>query len=400
MSNPVPFPSYEIARCPYPFYDVAREEPIYQVPDTGNFIVTKFEDVAQVLSNNELFSSASVLMQDGEHRACTVDEARHATVGPFVAMDPPVHSPRRMVARQILKPDDIKSLEPLVARTIDELIETFEHKGACEFISSFALRLPTRVVLNMLGLPLEDEDRAITWSQYDGRGTRFHPKDRRDGIKGTLLDVADYMRVAVQERYDHPRDDGLGRFVSAHVASEGSFNLTNAIADASLLLFGGITTTAHMLGNVMKLILDDEALHQRVLADPSCLPAVINESLRLESPVQWVDRICLEDTEVGGVLIPAGAILLVLIGAANRDEHVFSEANDVDLSRRGPGHVAFGYGIHTCIGAPLARTEGKMAFETLFQRLPRLRYADGNDFEPVGGTMLFRGVEKLNLRFD
>ncbi|WP_404478848.1 cytochrome P450 [Novosphingobium sp. BL-52-GroH] len=398
MNSPKVFPSYEVAKCPYPFYEEMRGRPVSPAGVGDEYIVSSFEDVSFVLTNPQLFSSASTLPENGRHRTRTVEEARGATQGGFVMLDPPVQAKRRRVARQILKADDINSLKPLIEATVDELIDEIEARGSCEFIHDFAERLPARVVLTMLGLPLEDQDRAIGWARYDGRGTRFHPVERQDGIQGTLLDVADYMKDAIVTRYESPTDDGLSRFVHEHVAAEGKFDLVNILSDASLLIFGGVTTTAHMLGNTMKIILDDPALRGRILKDKAAIPLILNEGLRLESPVQWVDRLCLEDTEVGGVMIPAGAIVLVLIGSANRDEKLFENPDDFAFQRRQP-HVAFGKGIHTCIGAPLALAEGKLALEKIFDRLPNITYDDDrNDFQTIGDTMLFRGLERLYLK--
>ncbi|WP_404477563.1 cytochrome P450 [Novosphingobium sp. BL-52-GroH] len=397
MNSPKTFPSYEVARCPYPFYEQMRGCPVAPAGVGGEFIVSAFDDVSFVLTNPQIFSSASTYPENGRHRTRTVQEARGATSGGFVMLDPPVQAKRRRVARQILKADDINSLKPLIESTIDELIDEIEARGSCEFINDFAERLPARVVLTMLGLPMEDQDRAIGWARYDGRGTRFHPSERQDAIQGTLLDVAEYMKSAIVERYETPRDDGLSRFIKEHVAAEGEFNLVNVLSDASLLMFGGVTTTAHMLGNTMKIILDDPALHARVMSDAASIPLILNEGLRLESPVQWVDRLCMEDVEVGGVHIPAGAIVIVLLGSANRDEAVFERPDTFAFQRRQP-HVAFGKGIHTCIGAPLALAEGKLALEKIFRRLPNIRYDDArNNFDTIGDTMLFRGLDALYL---
>ena len=181
----------------------------------------------------------------------------------------------------------------------------------------------------------------------------------------------------------------------------GHFDLPNVVADGTNLMVGGIFTTTHLLANMMNLLLRDPSTLAAVKADHSLLARTIEETLRLEAPVQWSPRLALQDTEVGGVAIPAGSILLLVWGSANHDECVFSDPDAFDLERGNvKDHMAFGNGTHFCLGAPLARLEARVAFQQLLTRLPNLRLKDPEASAPAMDSPLFRGPSRVEVVWD
>lgn len=396
------FPSYEVAACPYPHFDeLRRSDPVHRVPGREEFLLTRYEDVCAVLADPETFSSTvAERLPDGTIIAASLEFARSRDgIRPLQQADPPEHALKRRVAFDCMKPNRVAAFEPTLARIVDGLIDRFAGAGEVDFVERFATPLPALVMHAFLGLPEEDASLAEMWGRYEGQATRYHDPDRREAIAAGIRGMGEYVLAAVTERLDQPRDDILSEFVAAHVEAHGEFRADDVVADASNLLLGGIVTSSHMLGWTMKLLLEQSTLVDWLEDRPRAV-RMIEESLRLESPVAWTSRLALEDTEIAGTPIPAGAVVICHLGAANRDAAHFSDPDKVAPGRDElKDHVAFGRRSHFCIGAPLARLEGRLAFERLFARLPRLRLADRNDFEPLD-SLAFRGLRELWVEFD
>jgi cytochrome P450 len=213
--------------------------------------------------------------------------------------------------------------------------------------------------------------------------------------------MKEYLEAAILDRHASPRDDVLSEIVHAQVERDGELRLDYLRAEAGLLLAGGFVTTAHMIASAMLLLLRHPDAHERVRADRSLIKKLLEEALRVESPVQWQPRVTTVDTEVAGVEIPAGSLVLVLLAAANRDDAAFAAADELDLGRpASPPHVAFGYGTHFCLGAPLGRLEGRIAFERLLTRLGAIRLAEGQEAVTSLESTIFRGPKALHLTFE
>jgi cytochrome P450 len=214
-----------------------------------------------------------------------------------------------------------------------------------------------------------------------------------------MLELGRYMRDAIVERYERPRDDELSRFVRDHVEEYGELDLPNIVPDATTLMIGGIFTTTHLLSNTMLLLLQNPAQLTLVRADRSLLGRAVEESLRAEAPVQWSPRLATTDAQVAGVPIPAGAMLILVWASVNHDDALFGDAERFDVVRPNvKDHLSFGHGIHYCLGAPLARMEARITFDRLLDRLPGLRLA-GGEVEYLEAP-LFRGPKELHVEFD
>jgi cytochrome P450 len=208
------------------------------------------------------------------------------------------------------------------------------------------------------------------------------------------------MERAVAARVAHPTEDFLSELIAAQIDQEGELAPAYLAAEADLLLFAGNVTTTHLLVSMMRLLLEHPLWHAAVLADRTLVPALVDETLRLEPPVQWLAREVLEDVIVGGTPIPAGSRVIVIWGSGNHDPERFEDPESFDLGRSGTvkHHLAFGRGIHRCLGAPLAQLEGRVAFERLLDRLPRMRLAEKNQFEPIP-SLLFRATSELYVEW-
>jgi cytochrome P450 len=394
------FPSSDTMRCPYAYYRTLRDEaPVHRLPG-GEYLISRHADVAHVTRHPELFSSHHSVVEDGRMRAATlVDYADADRAWGILTSDPPDHTWKRKLAFEMFKPGRLRDREAEIQGYVDELLDAFVERGECEFVSEFSDRLPARVILAMFGLPPEYVDRAIAWGGYEGTGTTYASEEGQRAARESILDLSAFIRDRVLERVDDSRDDDLSRHVQRHLEIRGELDMPNLVAEAINLFAAGMTTTAHLIARMMQLFIENPAEQAKARRSRGDLKKAIEETLRIESPVQFIARLAVEDTSVGGVPIPAGSILLLLLGAANRDTSVFESPETFDIERsNAKDHLAFGDGSHFCLGAPLGRLEATIAFERIFARVTDLRFADG--FAPENlRSVLFRGPAELPIRF-
>jgi cytochrome P450 len=394
------YPAPDVCRFPYPAFARLREDaPVHRVPGRAEYLVSRHADIVHVMRQPEVFSNLVFVIEDGAVRAARLEDVRPDRVGPIFSSDPPAHTRKRTLGFEYFKPGRLPGYEPLMVAIADELIDAFADASEVEFVSAFAMPFPTRVVMGILGFPAEDSREALRWGSYDGHGNRYLPPERRENMEDGIRAMVEHVRSAVTDRHAVPRDDVLSAFVRDRVEADGRLDLPNVTAEVVNFINGGMHTTRDMLGNTLRFLLEDPERHARAVADPRAIVKAIDESLRLESTLQWTGRLALVDTEVDGTPIPAGSIVILLLASANRDCRAFRRPDEFDLDRPDlKSHLAFGTHIHSCLGAPLARVEGRVAFERLLARLPGLRLAEHNDFAPRA-SLNFRGLETLRLAF-
>ena len=394
-------PSAEVTQRPYPVYAALQKQaPVYHLP-TGEYVITRHEDINRLTRDTTTLSSHHSVMEDGWMRAATLeDHLSPDRVWAIVSSDPPAHTLKRKLAFEMFKPGRLREREPLVREFADDLIDRFIDRGECEFVGEFANPLPASVILTLFGLPLDYLDRALAWGGYEGFGTRFASRERQAAARDSILDLGMFLKDRILERVDDPGDDDLSRFVQRHIEEYGELRLGEVIAEASNLFIGGIITTTHLLSNMMRLFIEHPDQQAKAAAGGPALKRSVEEALRIESPVQLGPRLAVKDLEVDGIAIPAGSILLMVWGAANRDEETFSCPAQFDVERKNvKNHMAFGNGPHFCLGAPLGRMEAVIAFERIFARTRNLRFGPGNDFRNQE-AVIFRGPDHLYIEFD
>lgn len=397
-----PFPSADTTMCPYPYYEALREAaPVHRLP-TGEFVVSRHADILYATRHPEVFSNRHTVSEDGWMRGATLaDLERTDYPWAIVSSDSPTHTEKRKLAFEMFKPGRLRAREPMVREYVDELIDDFIDHGECEFVSEFADLLPAKVILTLFGLPLDHLERALAWGRYEGFGTRFASHEAQSGARDGILDLGTFLREHIVERLESPLDDDLSVFVQRHREHYGEVDMPNLIADTANLFIGGIITTTHLLSSMMMLFIRHPDQQELARATHSNLKRAVEESLRFESPVQMGPRLVREDTELGGVAIPKGSIVLLVWGSANRDKCVFSEADTFDLERKNvKDHMAFGGGPHFCMGAPLGRMESEVAFERIFARVTNLRFAEGKNDFANHHAVIFRGPRRLHIEFD
>jgi cytochrome P450 len=404
-TSPVPgdfeWPTPELAECPFPFYDALRREaPVYKYPGRNEYVLSHWEDIVYVAERPELFPQMSTA---GREANPSNPHDEPLTPASMAQTNLPEHRRKRILGLKLVSQEKLRSYEPLVRRLADELIDGFAGRGECEFYREFANQLPVLVVAEILGLPRHDAPMFLRWYESVApAASRFLSEEQLAEQQRSDAAAKAYMRQAILERVDRPRDDFLSEFVEAQVAQEGGLALGYLVDEASLFLFAGNVTTTHMLASTMLLLCEHPDQLALVLADRARVRNLIEESLRIESPVQWLSRYVKEDVEIRGTAIPAGSTVVVIWASGNRDEGRFADGDAFRVDRPDvvKHHLAFGRGNHLCLGAPLARLEGRIAFEQLLSRLPGLRLAPGrNDFTHID-NILFRAPKRVYVEFE
>jgi cytochrome P450 len=406
------WPSREVTECPFPFYEALRHEtPVHHIPGTNEYLVSRHDDICSVAARTELFSSdfSKHHPPDGGQNVRNkprVDVGGATRFAPYsmAGTDPPEHKEKRALGLRFLSRERLKTYEGLVEAMVGEVVDGWIDRGECDFRAEFGDILPVLVMADILGLPREDVPlfKRFGAREVPSAGAPYM-SDAQMEIEASLYrESSEYMRAALLERVERPRDDFLSELIHAQIEQYDEFDLAYSIAEANTFLRAGISTTAHMLASAMLALCSDPALADRIRADGELAKPFVEEVLRLESPVQWSSRHCTADTEIGGVPIPRGALVLVMWASGNRDGARFDSAEELCPAREqvAKHQLAFGRGPHLCIGAPLARLEGQVAVRVLLARLRNIRLVEEESDLRHIESYYFRAPRRLQIAFD
>jgi len=374
----------DMSKCPQPLYKMMREHAAVIRADERHVLVTRHAEVMDTLRDAETFSSDMDAVPLGNDR-------------PLIPLqiDPPDHLKFRKILDPLFAPRAVARLEPEVRRLTNELVDAFIEDGTVDLSEALAVPLPCTVFLALLGLPQEDLPTFLRIKDGIIRPPGLAGHDADVVRKRTAQEIYAYFAPVIAARRAEPRDDLITRFTDAEV--DGHRLSDDDIVDICFLfLIAGLdTVTATLTCNVAYLAQHPD--HRRELAeDPSLIPAAVEELMRWESPVPGVARVLARDVEVAGEPLEAGTRVTVLIGAANTDDDEFDRADTVDFHREANRHLAFGGGIHRCLGSHLARLELRVAMEELQRRIPDYELAPDTTLEYTEGL---RAVEHLPLVF-
>jgi cytochrome P450 len=372
---------------PYPIYRHLRNNaPVYRNEDRDVWVLSRYHDVQWAARDWKRFISG---------RGVDIDVEDYSLgPGDFLDLDPPRHDELRRVIHDAFSPKRISALESFVRASVVDLIEPIVEAGGGDLAKDFAQRLPLGVICELWGVPRVDHAQIEEWFV---RMVERVPGEVavQDDVWAAADEMHDYVADAVRQRRRTPRDDLLG--IIARALEDGRMSEEEVDGMTRILLVAGIHTTSTFIANTF-LLLEALPAERRILAtEPETMPAAIEELLRYETPVQWLARRTATDVEVQGSTIACGERVILLWAAANRDERKFVEPDVLDFRRERVRHVAFGEGIHHCIGAPLARLESRIAFEEFFRRVP--------EYEVIGPvermfTRQERGLASLPVRID
>ena len=383
----------EALRCPFPAYAELREQGVTFVEAANAFLVTRLEDIDTVLRDVETFSSRNAI---GAPPIPPESElAKHV---PFLLLsDEPEHSARRKLVQRAFTPSRLARFEPRIRELCTDLVEGLRGRTEVEFMADFAVPLPIAVITTVLGVP-DDEAPALRRLSEELAGTVGHHGADPAEIVRIAKEFAALLAPSLEAAAASQEEGTILHTIAAAERTAGlpRHDATRFVME--LLIAGNITTTDH-IGNSMMLLAQDPELADRLRSDPSRLSYFIEESLRLESPIQGLFRMATTDTVVGGTPIPAGSRVQVMFGSGNRDEALVERPDEMDLARRSPSaHLAFGRGIHSCLGNILARLESKVALETLLGSVSRFELAVDADSVDYLPSLANRGPQALPLR--
>ena len=389
---------------PYPVFEALREQdPVHWSPRYRSWFVTRFDDVSAALRDPRYSSDRITPYVEAKLSGPDTDPALRQTFAVLedwmVFKDPPDHTRMRRLLRRAFTPRSVEALRPRVAELADELLDGIAGTGSADLVRSYAYPLTAGVVAEMLGVPKEDRDLFKDWSDaitalvFAGLGS----PERYDRAVRGMLELRDYLTELAAHVADHPRDDLLTALVQARDEGD-TLSHDEVVATGVLLLFAGHETTTNLIGNGLLALLEHP--DQRALPESGevGVPQAIEEFLRYDGPAKTLVRVMAEDVELRGQTLARGQRVFLCPPGANRDPEVFADPGRLDLTRRENQHLGFGFGLHYCLGAPLARLEAGIAVPAALHRLPGLRLDPDVPlaWQPV---LLSRGLAALPVRF-
>jgi cytochrome P450 len=382
-----------VRRDPYPYYaHLRKHEPVKYLPGLQAFAVSRHEDVRAVLLDHELFSSEPLI----QIAFGAFNPAPGATY--MIATDPPDHSRLRALVNKAFSRRYVAELRDEIAAREDEFLDRFEDGREFDFAGTFAAPLPVSVIADMLGVEAGMHTSFRRWSNNVTAGG--NAEALTDSQREQFTKDAEEFRAYFLDRIEHarrrPGDDLISALVTAE-SQEGKLSADEILAMCVLLLIAGNETTTNLLSNLMVCMAEFPDQEAAVRADRSLMPKLLEESLRYLSPVQLIFRKATRDTEIAGVPVAKDAIVLPMFASANRDASAFSDPDRIDVHREDlRGHLAFGWGVHMCVGKALSLLEGEIAVNALFDRFSRFEVAT-SDIEWCDAFYL-RGPKALSVR--
>jgi cytochrome P450 len=398
----------DVLERPVDYHHALHERPIWFDDRLGFFICSTYDVMREILRNTAVFSSVDSQAVDSLRpppaEVIALRKRSHATVNTLVTNDPPSHSRFRKMVDEPFRPRSIEQLTVQMREIVDQTIDAFIDRGRCEIVTELAIPIPIKVIADLLGIPRDLAPKIKAWSDAAVEPLGMMISDERL-IECTRLvkEFQDFVVGELESRRSAPRGDLLSHLVEARDAEGRGFTIPEMLSLTQQFLVAGNETTTNAIAAGVQLLIENPDQLARLEADPNPnrIRAFANEVLRLEAPVQGLFRVVKCDTEIGGLRIPAGARIMLRFAAANRDPAKYPHPDALDATRHNAGtHLAFGAGIHHCIGANLAREEMVQTFSALIGRARAFAFEpDRNDFSHHP-SMILRGLKRLFITFD
>ncbi|MBD2497596.1 cytochrome P450 [Nostoc sp. FACHB-280] len=355
------------------FAQMRQESPVFYSTEHQCWMIFRYDDVSRVLSEWKTFSSQLPQLHEREDFSQSL-----------ATTDPPKHQSLRSIVQKVFTTNQVEALAPRITELTYELLGQMKQHKQVDLVHAFAIPLPVIVIAEILGIPVEDREDFKRWS--DGIMA---------GSQTAIQDMADYFRQLLKERQQRPSKDLISDLIAAY--AEGEKLTAQELVDfCMILLLAGNETTTNLITNTIWSLSEHPDENRRLRNDLSLLPTTIEEVLRYRSPITYLQRYTKVETQIGDQIIPPGKLVWAWISSANRDELQFKNSDRFIIDREPNKHLAFGYGIHFCLGAPLARLEAKIALKALLEEFPHLQVDATQPLKPIP-TLLVHGLESLNV---
>ena len=385
--RPFVLPEQAMSLDPFSWYREMREsQPVYYDSENELWNMFRYDDTQRILMDPAMFSS------EVTQRMMTDEERKQVTGEPSILnLDPPRHRQLRSLVTQAFTPRTVARLEGRVTAIVDEYLNKVASTGRMDIIADLAYPLPVTVIAELLGVPTSDQAQFKHWSD-------IIVSTRRDEAMQAFKEMGQYFGRITKERRADPKEDLISELIAAQVDGQ---HLTDGelISFYVLLLVAGNETTTNLLGNALLCFDEHPETMEELRANPALLPSAIEEVLRYRSPVQRLIRITSNDVVIRGHEIKAGQLVSPWLGAANRDPEQFPDAETFKIDRTPNRHVAFGHGIHFCVGAPLSRLEAKIALDMLLKRFKDIKRDRDVSLQRIPAASAFFGVQALPMTF-
>lgn len=369
--------------------------------DGPAWIVTRMEEAMKVLKDHTRFTvDGGSIEGNVDIRQNVADPSAPPTflnAKSLLSVDEPDHRRLRRLVSKAFTPKYMESLRPRVQKIADELLDRVQDKGEMDIVKDYAYPLPINVISDMLGVPQADQEQILGWSSAIAHGQGLGRQD--PGVAEQIRAFGEYIVQLVADKRQHPADDLISQLVA--VEEEGDqLDEAELISMISLLIFAGHETTSNLIATGTLMLLDHSGQLEKLKADLNLVPSAVEELLRFNGPATIAGpRFATEDIELGGQQIKKGDMVIPILKSANRDELQFTNSEELDITRTIKRHLAFGHGIHMCLGAPLARVEGDIAFSTLLRRMPNLRLSIPRKSVTWHFTLSSQGLISLPVAF-
>ncbi|QSJ20569.1 cytochrome P450 [Nostoc sp. UHCC 0702] len=395
--------SSEFRTNPYPIYHRLRfEEPVHKSFVGGDWVLTRYADVKAVLRSNrirshdqpELIKEKNQYLQNRGRNLNTLAQISNKIL---FYMNPPDHHRLRSLVVKAFSPLVVERMRPRIHKIVDDLLEQVQNKGNMDIIADIAGPLPVIVIGKMLGIPIEAQEQLHQWSNVLSRILdSLVSLEEYEILNRVIGEFQDYLRGLIIEREKNPQEDLISALIAAREQSD-KLTLEELLAICILLFATGEETTVNTIGNGMLALLHHPDQMEQLKKEPTIIQSAVEEILRYDSPVQLTARVAIDNIEIGNQTIQAGEKLILCLGAANRDPYQFPNPDQFNIHRYQDNHVAFGDGIHYCLGAALARVQAQIAINTLLQQFPDLQLA--SDKLEWRKNIALRGLKSLPVTF-
>lgn len=397
------FFSADFAENPFPAFTQMRAAgAVVPIPapfvggDQQVWLVTRLEEAVQVLKDRQFTVDMSTTNEEHANQPMRQSGPGHLLSQSMISVDEPDHRRLRGLVSKAFTPKYIQSLRPSIQQIADELLDRVQDQGHMDLVNDYAFPLPITVISDMLGVPTQNRELIREWSDTLTGAIDTGQRGRRRDRTQTFTD---YLVQLIAEKRQHPQDDLISQLVQIEEAGD-RLDEGELLSMIALLIFAGHETTSNLIGIGTLMLLDHPEQMERLKQDPSLVPSAVEELLRYNGPVlSPAPRFASADVELAGQQIHKGDVILVILGSANRDESQFTHPDELEIARSLNRHIAFGQGIHICLGAPLARMEGDIAFTTLLRRMPDLQLAIPRADVTWRGSFNLRGVKSLPITF-